>query len=52
MTMLPIKRKCQVCGKNFNFNPDVGKINCPHCGTFAGIKSDGIPKSLEKRENK
>jgi len=36
MTMLPMKRKCEVCGKWYSFNPSIGKINCPHCGALCG----------------
>lgn len=50
MSILPIKRKCQVCGKSFSFNPDVGKIDCPHCGTLLGAKTGDLTE-LEKRKS-
>ena len=31
MSILPEKRKCIKCGRWYWFNPDVGKIRCPHC---------------------
>ena len=31
MSILPEKRKCIKCGGWYWFNPDVGKIWCPHC---------------------
>lgn len=40
MTLLPMRKKCEVCGKQYNFNPSIGQINCPHCGALVGIKSD------------
>lgn len=31
MTIIPIFKKCPVCGKKYVWNPDVGKIICPYC---------------------
>lgn len=37
MSLSPEKRQCSQCGKKYSWNPDVGKINCPHCGGISGI---------------
>ena len=34
MSLVPEKRKCSTCGKIYSWNPDIGKIYCPHCMTF------------------
>lgn len=31
MTMMPMYKKCHVCGKMYNWNPDVGRVYCPYC---------------------
>lgn len=31
MTILPWKKICPVCGKEYDFNPDAGKMFCPRC---------------------
>ena len=31
MSLILEKKKCQVCGKFYNWNPDIGKIACPYC---------------------
>ena len=32
MTLIPIIKKCDKCGKKYTFNPDVGKgLFCPKC---------------------
>lgn len=49
MTMLSMKKKCQVCGNVFSFNPSVGKINCPRCGALLGVESDGLAHSLKEK---
>ena len=33
MSLQPEKRKCFICGRIYNFNPNVGKILCPYCKT-------------------
>lgn len=50
MSVLPIKRKCQGCGKSFKFNPDVGKIGCPYCGTLFGVKTGDLTEFEKRRE--
>ena len=31
MTIIPIFKKCPICGEKYVWNPDVGKIICPYC---------------------
>ncbi len=33
MSMIPMKKKCPNCKKQFNYNPSVGNLGmiCPHC---------------------
>lgn len=33
MTMVPMFKKCPRCKKRYSWNPDVGKIRCPYCGS-------------------
>ena len=44
MTMLPMKKTCPFCGKEYSFNPDVGMMFCPRksCREKLG-KSPEIP---------
>ena len=32
MSLMKERKKCPLCGRDYNFNPDLGKgIVCPHC---------------------
>lgn len=34
MTMVPMHRKCPRCKRKYLWNPDVGKMRCPYCGSL------------------
>lgn len=36
MTMLPMYKKCADCAAVYSFNPGVGKMKCPVCGSLNG----------------
>ena len=38
MTIIPIFKKCPVCGKKYVWNPDIGKTICPHCDGLGKVK--------------
>ena len=42
MTIIPIFKKCPVCGKKYVWNPDIGKTICPHCHGLGKVKSQQI----------
>ena len=44
MTIIPIFKKCPVCGKKYVWNPDVGKIICPYCHGL------GKPKKIKDKK--
>lgn len=50
MTMLPILKKCPLCGKKYSWNPDVGKFFCPHCSKSDEKPLDTIGKLFKKKE--
>lgn len=31
MTMVPMWKTCPKCHRKYDWNPDVGKFNCPYC---------------------
>lgn len=31
MSLVPIYKRCHVCGRTYSWNPDVGRMNCPYC---------------------
>ncbi|MDO4787973.1 MAG: hypothetical protein Q4A19_02310 [Johnsonella sp.] len=45
MSMLPMKRNCPVCGREYSFNPSLGKIFCPYCR-----KAEEKMKAKKKRQ--
>lgn len=59
MTMLPWRKICPICGREYSFNPDVGKIFCPRCQKKLGkepeialrIPAELSPKNLKEIEN-
>ena len=60
MTILPWKMICPVCGKEYDFNPDAGKMFCPRCKEKTGICPEvalrvpvdlKTPKLREKENN-
>ena len=46
MSLLPMYKICPKCKRKYSWNPDVGKIHCPHCGVI------GVSCPLEKAEKK
>lgn len=36
MSLLPMYKICQKCKRKYSWNPDVGKLQCPHCGAIGG----------------
>ena len=34
MTMVPMFKKCPRCKRKYSWNPDVGKMWCPYCGSL------------------
>ena len=46
MTIIPIFKKCPVCGKKYVWNPDIGKIICPYCNGL------GKPKKTKDKYGK
>ena len=34
MTMMPMFKICPKCKKKYSWNPDVGKMSCPRCGSL------------------
>ena len=34
MTMISVYKKCKDCGCVYSWNPSVGKIGCPKCGSM------------------
>lgn len=45
MTMMPMYKRCNVCGRMYSWNPDVGWMYCPYCGPFGRVKA--IKKWIE-----
>ena len=35
MSMMPMYKKCPLCGKTYSFNPSVGKMFCTACAENA-----------------
>ena len=48
MSLIMEIRKCSACGKKYSFNPDAGKMVCPHCFGIGNMKK--IPKRKVKKE--
>ena len=42
MTMVPEWKTCPRCHKKYSWNPDVGKIICPHCVGAGKSSSDNL----------
>ena len=53
MTLIQEKKKCVVCGKLYNWNPDVGNMICPYCKGFPFELDRKIAKnSMDKNKTK
>lgn len=37
MTLISMYKRCPRCKKKYSWNPDTGKIMCPHCGILSLI---------------
>ena len=37
MTMIPVYKKCKLCGTVYSWNPDVGHWNCPNCRGLSSL---------------
>lgn len=37
--MVPMYKRCNVCGRRYSWNPDVGQMYCPSCGSFRQKKA-------------
>lgn len=42
MTMMPMYKRCSICGRMYSWNPDVGRMFCPYC------MRKGRKKTIEK----
>lgn len=47
MTMSPEWRKCTKCNKKYSFNPSLGRIVCPYCGSPMSVPASA-PTALER----
>lgn len=57
MTMVPMYKICPRCKRRYYWNPDVGKMWCPHCSSFGQLGWGDIPwkkpeGSLKGKKNK
>ena len=58
MTLKPMYRKCPKCKKTYSWNPDVGKMFCPGCGSLSSSGKWDFPAKhslwdiLGKKNNK
>lgn len=43
MTLVPEYKTCPKCHRKYSWNPDVGKMFCPHCGRLG---NSGSGKSI------
>ena len=54
MSIMPMRHKCPICKKYYQWNPDVGRMFCHKCMRDSnGVDIGGIIKVMEKiRGNK
>lgn len=52
MTMMPMYKTCPKCHKKYSWNPDVGKMFCPHCGGMGKTPKGILEKLLGKKKEK
>lgn len=51
MTMIPMWKTCSKCHKRYEWNPDIGTIDCPYCHGLGEKKKKMIEKALEDIDN-
>lgn len=34
MSIVPMYKKCLRCKRRYSWNPDVGRMGCPYCGSL------------------
>lgn len=47
MTMIPMWKTCTKCHKRYEWNPDIGTIDCPYCHGLGKMKKKMLEKALE-----
>lgn len=58
MSIREMKKTCLQCGREFSFNPDVGKWRCPRCSrkspgmTMGGHGRSVLPRGFLERWDK
>jgi len=52
MTMMPMYKTCPKCHKKYSWNPDVGKMFCPHCGGVGKHKKGVLDIIFGKKKEK
>ncbi len=51
MTIIPMQKKCPKCHKNYDFNPDVGKVTCPYCQGLGKPSGGVMGKGFDKKKD-
>lgn len=52
MTMMPMYKTCPKCHKKYSWNPDIGKMFCPHCGGVGKPKKGVLDTIFGKKKEK
>ena len=39
--------KCEGCGANMSYEPEIGKLKCPYCGSEKELPSEGYAKEID-----
>jgi len=50
MSMVPEKRICPRCKRAYSWNPDVGRMFCPHCGGLGKAPETVLDKLFKKKK--
>lgn len=48
MTMVPMFKECPRCKRKYLWNPDVGKMWCPYCGSRSIPGAGELPLKIIK----
>ncbi|MCR4610611.1 MAG: hypothetical protein K5644_01815 [Lachnospiraceae bacterium] len=43
MSIMQTYKRCPICKRKYPFNPDIGKMWCPHCGPASMPGAGDIP---------